>query len=262
MRIFHSIVRIVRLPSSLLAFASVLLPLLARTSDLHLSLQRALPLLFGSMCAFIINDLDDAEKDKINHPDRPLPSKELQPALVAVLYYFCLASALLSIRFGVGAHRIAFFYYVGIAVAISYRYVVEYLPILKPIYVALTSTGPVIVIVQFYPHEVSLYAVALAIFFFMLGRELCKDLPDRLGDPESFLHTIEPRHVAIISGVCQTAGIVLIALRVETPIGALNILLMTILVVVSYVYWLRWGRLTTALGLMKGVLFLGLFFLL
>jgi 4-hydroxybenzoate polyprenyltransferase len=213
------------------------------------------------MCTFIVNDLDDVEKDRINHPDRPLPSGELKPAFVAVLYYCCLASTLLSIRFGIGTNPISFLYYLGLIAAISYRYVVEYLPVIKPLYVALVSTGPVILIVQYSPREPSLYAVAVAVFFFMLGRELCKDLPDRPGDPASFLHTLEPRRVALISGVCQTAGVALVSLRVETVLGFLNILLMALLVVLSYVFWLRWGRLTTALGLMKGTIFLGLFFL-
>jgi 4-hydroxybenzoate polyprenyltransferase len=214
------------------------------------------------MCTFIINDLDDAEKDRINHPDRPLPSGELKPAFVSVLYFCCLTAALLSIRFGVGTNSISFLYYLGLIVAISYRYIVEYLPALKPIYVALASTGPVLIIVQYYPHETTLYPVAIAIFFFMLGRELCKDLPDRPGDPVSFLHSIEPRRIALISGVCQTAGIALMSLQVETMFGFLNILSMALMVVLSYVFWLRQGRLTTALGLMKGTIFLGLFFLL
>lgn len=260
MGLSRGVFRIVRPPSSLLAFLSVLLPLLVRTSDLRISLQKALPLLFGSMCTFIINDLDDAEKDRINHPDRPLPSGDLNPAFVAILYYCCLASALLSIRFGVGTNPISFVYYLGLVVAISYRYVVEYLPVLKPLYVALASTGPVIIIVQYYPRESSLYLVAIAVFLFVLGRELCKDLPDRTGDPVSFWHTLEPRRVALVSGACQTVGLALMSMRVETTLGLLNIALMGLLVVLSYVFWLRWGRLTTALGLMKGTIFLGLLF--
>lgn len=257
----RAILRIVRPPSSSIAFLSVLLPLLARTNDLRFSLPKALPLLFGSMCTFIVNDLDDIEKDRINHPDRPLPSGELNPAFVAILYYCCLASALLAIRFGVGTNPISFLYYLGLVVAISYRYVVEYLPAIKPIYVALASSGPVIVIVQYYPQETDLYAVAVAVFLCVLGRELCKDLPDRPGDPVSLLHRLEPRRVALISGGCQTAGIALMSLRVETILGLLNVLLMALLVVLSYIFWLRWNRLTTALGLMKGTIFLGLFFL-
>lgn len=261
MRILRAILKIVRPSSSLLAFFSVLLPLLVRTSDLSVSFQRALPLLFGSMCTFIVNDLDDIEKDRVNHPERPLPSGELKPAFVAVLYYCCLASALLSIRFGIGTDPISSLYYLLLIMAISYSYVVDYLPGIKPLYVALASTGPVLIIVQYYPHETSLYAVAFALLFFVLGRELCKDLPDRPGDPKSFLHALEPRSVAIISFVSQSAGIILLSLQVETLFGFLNILLMGILIVLSYVSWLRWDRLTTALALMKGTIFLGLFFL-
>jgi geranylgeranylglycerol-phosphate geranylgeranyltransferase len=258
----RALVKTVRPPSSLLAFLSVLLPFMTRTNDLSGSLQKALPFLFGSMCTFIVNALDDVEKDAINHPERPLPSGELKPALVTVVYFCCLAAALLSIRFGVGTHPISFFYYGLLVMAISYSYVVEYLPGLKPLYVALASTGPVIVLAQYYPRETALYPVALAGFFFVLGRELCKDLPDRPGDPVSILHTLEPRQVAVVSGGCQVAGIVLLSLQARTAAEWLDLLLMGTLIVLAYVSWLRRSRLATALGMMKGVIFLGLFFLL
>jgi 4-hydroxybenzoate polyprenyltransferase len=257
-----ALLKTVRPPSTLLAFVSVLLPLLVRTNDLAWSVQKALPFLFGSMCTFIVNALDDLEKDAINHPERPLPSGELKPAFVAVVYYCCLAAALLSIRFGVGTHPISFLYYLLLVMAISYSYVVEYLPGIKPLYVALASTGPVVVLAQFYPRETGLYPVALAGFFFVFGRELCKDLPDRRGDPVSVLHTFEPRQIALISGVCQATGIVLLSFQVTTAARLLDLLLMGALLVLAYVCWLRWGRLAAALGLMKGVIFLGLFYLL
>lgn len=84
--------------SSVLAFLAIFLPLLVRTGNLAQSLGRAIPLLFVYMCAFIANDLDDVEKDRVNHPERSLPAGYVTPAVAAILYFACLALALFSTR--------------------------------------------------------------------------------------------------------------------------------------------------------------------
>ena len=119
MQILRAILRLTRLDSSLLALLAVFLPLWVRTGNLAQSLGRALPLLFSFMCTFIANDLDDVEKDRVNHPDRPLPARQITPALAAVLYFTCLALALFSTRCYVSP-GIAFLYYSLIALLISY----------------------------------------------------------------------------------------------------------------------------------------------
>jgi geranylgeranylglycerol-phosphate geranylgeranyltransferase len=214
------------------------------------------------MCTFIINDLDDVEKDRINHPERPLPSAQVPPYLVALFYYVCLASALLTIRFCIGAHYISFFYYLLLTLSISYSYVVEYLPAMKPVYVAGASSIPVLIVTTYYPRETSLYWVAVAIFFFNLGRELCKDLPDRPGDPVSVLHAIDPRRVAVAAFGFQAAGLGLLSLHIKTLLGFLAILVMAMLFAVAYICWFRLDRVTQALALMKAMIFCGLYFLL
>lgn len=261
MKLARATLQIVRPSSSAIAFFSIFIPVLAKTSDLSLSLRRAIPLLFAGMCTFIINDLDDIEKDKVNHPERPLPSGQLKPAFVAVLYYVCLASALFTTRYWVGTNHIAFLYYLLLVIGISYNSVVEYLPAIKPMYVAGASAGPILVLVAYYPHETSLYGVAAAIFLFMLGRELCKDILDRSGDPLSILHAIEPRRVARFAFASQVAGLVLLSLQIEALLGFLDLLLMTALVSLSYLCWFRLRRLETAITLMKAAIFFGLYFL-
>ena len=119
MQTLRAILRLTRLDSSLLAFLAIFLPFLVRTKNLSISFGKAIPLLFIFVCTFIANDLDDVERDKVNHPDRPLPAGHLTPALATVLYFTSLASALFSTRYYVPP-GIAFLYYALISLTISY----------------------------------------------------------------------------------------------------------------------------------------------
>jgi geranylgeranylglycerol-phosphate geranylgeranyltransferase len=254
--------QITRPSSSLLTFLSVLIPVFVRTGDFSLSFRRSVPLLFVSMCTFIANDLDDADKDRINHPDRPLASGRLAPATAAVAYFASLMFALLSTRFYVGTSRIAFLYYVMLATWISYHYVVEYLPVIKPVYVAAVATLPVTIVAAFYPTETALRRVVIVLFLFALGRELCKDLPDRAGDPKSPLHFISAQNVARFAFSVQVIGLGFLTFNVKNILGIVLFITMTVLLVTAGLFWFRSTRFLAALRLMQAILFLGLYFLL
>jgi 4-hydroxybenzoate polyprenyltransferase len=255
--------RLIRPYSSGLAVLSVLLPVFARTRDFAISLERALPLMLGAMCTYILNDLDDLEKDKVNHPDRPLPSGQVTTSFVVILYYACLALALLTTHIYVGRNESAFLYYVGFSACISYRYVVEYLPAFKSLYVAATTTIPVLILMTYYPTEASsLRLVAIAIFLSMLGRELCKDIPDRPGDPGSFLKKIDPATVARVAFAVQGSAVIILCLQIRGPISGVCLITMALALMTSYVYWFHLNRQAIALALMKAVAFFGLYFLL
>jgi geranylgeranylglycerol-phosphate geranylgeranyltransferase len=261
-RLANAVLQMARPYSSLLTFLSILVPVWARTDDLSLSLREAAPLLFVSICTFLINDLDDIEKDKINHPERPLPSGYVSPVFVAILYYTCLALALFTTRFCIDSSSAAFLYYLLLTMCISYGYVVEYLPGVKALYVAAASSIPVLILVAYFPNDIKLYRVAVALFSFMLGRELCKDLLDRPGDPISFLHNIEPQRIATFAFAAQGAGLILLSLRIVARFAIVDLLLMIALLVLSYLCWFTFGRQRSATALMKVVIFLGLYFLL
>src|SRR5688572_25750894 len=101
--------------------------MVTRTQDVGKSFVTATPLLFISMCTFIANDLNDRERDEINHPERPLPSGHVTPAFAATLYFGSLAAALFATRYWV-REDIAFWYYLLIALSVSYGHVVDALP--------------------------------------------------------------------------------------------------------------------------------------
>jgi len=256
----RAILQLTRLDSSLLGFLAIFLPLLVRTNDVALSLSRAIPLLFICMCTFIANDLDDVERDRVNHPDRPLPTGHLTPIFAAVLYFTFLAAALFSTRFYV-TPGIGFWYYALITLSISYGYIVDCLPSVKAPYVATASSVPVLILAAWYPNETRLYLVAGSIFLLTTGREVCMDIKDRAGDATSFMHTLRPRPLAVAAFSLQLMGLILLAIQTRKLGDIIDLLAMAFLLVLSGVYWFRFASYKLAIVLMKLQFFVGLYFL-
>jgi geranylgeranylglycerol-phosphate geranylgeranyltransferase len=212
------------------------------------------------MCTFIANDLDDVEKDRVNHPDRPLPAGQITPVLATILYFTCLALALFSTRYYV-APDIAFLYYALIALLISYGYVVDWLPGLKAPYVATVTTIPVLIVAAFYPDQVRLYGVAAAAFFLVIGREICMDIRDRPGDPVSFMHRYRPAPLAVTAFFLEVVGLLLLASLTRHAGDIVALLIMTALLAQSGIFWFKFSRHRLAIILMKLQWFVGLYFL-
>lgn len=260
MQILRAILRLTRIDSSLLAFLVISLPLWVRTGNLPQSLGRAVPLLFSFMCTFIANDLDDVEKDRVNHPDRPLPSGQITPVLAAVLYFICLGLALFSTRYYI-APDIAFLYYVLIALLISYGYIVDWLPGLKAPYVAIATTLPILIVATFYPDHARLYRVAAAAFFLVIGREICMDIRDRPGDAISFMHRFRPMPLAVSAFSLEVVGLLLLASQTGRTGDLVALLIMTVLLAQSGIFWFKFSKYRLAIILMKLQWFVGLYFL-
>lgn len=260
MLILHALVRLTRIDSSLLGFLAIFLPLLVRSNDLAFSLGKAIPLLLICMCTFIANDLDDVERDQVNHPDRPLPAHQLTTTIAVILYFTFLGSALFLTRHFVGP-RIAFWYYALIALSISYGYIVDWLPSLKAPYVAVASATPVLIVMAFYPDETRLYVVAGSVFLLTLGRELCMNIKDRAGDAISFMNTVGPRPLAFAAFSLQTMGLILLAIQTRNLGGVADLLAMTSLLLLASACWFKLARYRVAIILMKLQFFVGLYFL-
>lgn len=260
MRSLLAILRLTRVESCLLSFLAIFLPFFVRTNDLSLSLRRAIPLIFICMCTFIANGLDDIDRDRVNHPERPLPAGKLTPAFATVLYFASLAAALFATRYYV-APDIAFWYYALITLSISYGYILECLPGLKALYVAVACTIPVLIVATSYPDEARLYSVAVVVFLFTIGRELCADIKDRAGDRISFMHRFRPTPLAVVAFSLQTTGLLLLAAQTRKLGDALVLLAVILLLALSGVYWFKFGNYKRAIILMKLPFFAGLYFL-
>jgi geranylgeranylglycerol-phosphate geranylgeranyltransferase len=259
-RTLWAILQLTRADSSLMGFLCLFIPIYARTKDLAVSVGRAIPLLFICMCTFIANDLDDLERDQVNHPDRPLPRRDLHRTFAAVLYFVCLALALFLTRRFVD-ERIAFWYYALVTLSISYGYIVECLPSVKAPYVALAISVPVFIVAVSYSEEKRLYILAGAGFLFALGRELCMDIVDRTGDIVSRMHSIRPGRLAIGAFVVQTAGLALLMMQVRRSLDVFAAAFMTLVLVVAGFFWFCLKRHNAANWLMKLQLLAGLYFL-
>lgn len=255
-----AILRLTRFDSCLLGFFAIFLPMIIRTSDLTLSARRAIPLLFTCICTFIANNLDDIEKDRVNHPERPLPAGQLTPAVATALYFTSLTFALFSTKLYIPPHT-AFWYYALLATSISYRYVVEYSPALKAPYVAIATSIPVLIVAAWYPEEKRLYIVVAVILCYTLGKEMCMDIVDRAGDSISFLHRFGPKPLAALAFALQTMGWLLLATQIRKLLDVVNLMTMLLLLVISAIYWFKLTKYKDALYAMRVQYVLGLYFL-
>ena len=260
LRTLRAILQITRFDSSVMGFLSIFIPSYARSNDLAGSVGRSVPLLFVCMCTFIANDLDDLERDEINHPERPLPRRHLTSTVAAVLFFVCLALALFLTRHFVD-QRAAFLYYGLVTLSISYGYVVEFLPSLKAPYVAGAITVPLLIVAFAYPLEKRLYIVAVAGFLLALGRELCMDIDDRTGDVKSLLHRIRPMPTAIVAFAAQTAGLALLVVQSRRVVDFIAGLALALIVITAGILWFRLGNHKLSHRIMKLQLLIGMYFL-
>jgi geranylgeranylglycerol-phosphate geranylgeranyltransferase len=255
-----AILRLTRPVLCLLGFLSIFLPFFVRTHELSLSFGRAIPVFLICMCTFIVNDLDDIEKDRVNHPKRPLPTGDVTPQIATFAYFISLGLALLTVRHYVPP-RTAFWYYALIAVSISYGYLVDSLPSLKAPYVAAANTIPIIIVAVSYPNEGILQVVALSTFFHTLGREICMDIEDRAGDAVSLLHRFRPTPLAITAFLLASVGLLLLITQVRHLGDVAVLAAMASLLALAGVYWFKVEDYKHATATMKIQYFIGLYFL-
>jgi geranylgeranylglycerol-phosphate geranylgeranyltransferase len=261
MRVARSIAKLIRLDTSVFTAFAVFAPIFARTKDLGLSLQKAIPLLFIGACTFIANDLNDAEKDRINHPERPLPSGHIAPSFAVALYFMCLGLALLATKYWVEG-GLAFWYFLLLIMSISYSYIIEYFPEVKSAYVASATSIPVLIVANSYPAETRLYRVALSIALFSLGEEICMDVLDRPGDSASFMHEINSKTVARIAFTLQAVAILSLAAQVDNLPGLADLFLIAFLFSSSCFYWFKIAGHKMSITLMRAQIVIGLYFML
>jgi len=260
MRTAHALVRLSRLSTSALISLAVFIPSISRTRDLGVSLRRTVPLLFIAMCTFIVNDLDDVEKDIINHPERPLPAGQLTTSLAAVAYFVSLACALFTTRAFIMSSA-AFWYYLLLTLSISYGYVVEWFPGFKAPYVAGAISIPVLIAATFHPTETKFYVLVLCIFLLSLGRELCQDIIDRAGDSPSFMSRIGAKPIAAIAFSSQAIGIILLATESTNLISIAVVVLMAAVLLVCSHSWFKLRTYRRVIALMKLNFVIGMYFL-
>ncbi len=218
-------------------------------------------MLFIAMCTFILNDINDFEVDKVNHPDRPLPSGQLLLSIATIFYFFCLALALFSTKLLVPGNS-ASMYYFFLVLVINYKYIVEQLPNCKSLYVSCASAFPVLIVASLLKDTRGLYLVALATSLFVWGREILLDFLDRDGDRTSFIHSTPRSHLTALAFTSQAAGLLLLTPLAQGIFGTLILSLVIALTPISLWLWLASETPRRSILIMKAQMYGGLFFLL
>lgn len=255
-----SIGRLARFDTCAIAFLSLSVPLFYVTGDLLDSIVNSLPVLTISMCGFVINDLHDIDKDIINHPDRPLPSKRLS-LFAASLIYFSLLTISLTLVKAYVAPRYVYLYLLFLISLINYNYVVQYVPSIKNLYVAAAGILPILILASLLPPERSYARIIVALFFFLFAREMLMDIEDSEGDEATLAKRIGLAKSRYIAFAAKAMGTIIILPRANTRWGLAIFLAIIAADVISFLLWKHQGARAKILFCMKLQLLLGLYFL-
>jgi hypothetical protein len=122
------------------------------------------------------------------------------------------------------------------------------------------NTIPIMIVAALFP-EVKLYVAAAAIFFLVLGREICMDIKDRPGDAVSFMHRFRPAPLAALGFLLQLVGPLLLASQIRGRGDVIALLTMAAVLALSGLFWFKYSRRRLAIIVMKLQWFVGLYFL-
>lgn len=255
------LLRLSRAATSALAFAMVFLPYYVRTRDLWSSVMVATPIFTIATCMFILNDMNDVERDRINHPRRPLPTGSVTVGTAAIIYLLLFGTSLILVRVLIerGVH---FIYLAGLLLAINYNTVVNNLPKLKNPYVALTATVPVFIVNSALATPAIPASVAIAIFLFVFGREMLMDVHDAPGDGHTLAKSLTTGRAAIIAFTLQAMAMGVLGLHLTSSLRTISLGLILLLFAYSVARWKRPQARLFLIQVMKLQLIVALSFLL
>jgi geranylgeranylglycerol-phosphate geranylgeranyltransferase len=252
--------QLTRLDTSAIAFLSLVLPLYSSTSNIQYSIIHSLPILTISMSGFVINDLHDIEKDKTNHPNRPLPSKKISPVVACILYFVLLALSLALIKANVEPPY-TYIYLLLLIGLINYNYVVAYIPSLKDFYVATIGIFPLFILSSLLPGRGHV-PVIICLFLFLLGREMLMDIEDLDGDGETLVKKIGVAKSTYIAFGVKLVGSLVLSQQINDIWGGVILLTVVASDLLFFLFWIRSAVRSAVLFCMKLQLLLGIYYLL
>jgi len=164
----------------------------------------SLGILFLVSFANAHNDIADIEIDKINRPNRPLPSGKMS---IKAAYRVVYALFFFAIFFGILAGvKFAFLFFIAALLSIAYNRFLKGLPLVGNFTVALLTTIPVILpIMAFGLPQMELSILAFFAFMLTFAREITKDIEDMEGDKSQNLKTLP-----LLVGINISLGLVFI----------------------------------------------------
>ncbi len=161
-------------------------------NSLTYSLNSILLILIPCLVAasgFILNDIVDVEKDKINRSDRPLPSNSISLRMAYILFFILFfSSIILMIR--INDPKVFYLFLLATILTMSYSAINKYNGVLGNIVTAMLSIGPWLA-PALYTHQLNVVVVpALASFCLIFSREILLDIKDMPGDRISQFQTL------------------------------------------------------------------------
>lgn len=255
-----AVCRLARIDTCLLVFFTVFAPSYAHEGNLLQSFKFAIPVFTMCLCTFIINDVNDLEKDIVNHPNRPLPKKELSIAIAVSLYFVFVFTSLILVKIFISIEY-TFIYLIFLILLTNYDYMVETFPYVKNFYVSLTTIIPIIILTYVSPGEYDYVYVACALTFFIFGREMFMDIHDHKGDERTLVKILGLSRSSLIASLSQWTGVIILmfAVRNMADILALTILVLTL----GVIHW-QWEKCKIRQQLffyMKFQMLIGIYFL-
>lgn len=254
-----ALLRLARIPSCMVAFLTVFLPTYARTHDLWRALAVSTPIFLISACTFILNDLNDIERDRINHSNRPLPLGTITPRAAAIAYMaiFVAAVGLIHALTEVSLH---FLYLSTFLLAINYNTIVNYIAELKTAYVAATITLALILVCRIIGVELDISLLASA-FLFILGRELLMDVQDRAGDGLTIAKRFSPWSATWLAFGLQGISALILLLVAQAALETAAASIFTVLLFIVISEWWNENHRRRLLQLMQLQMLAGIAFL-
>lgn len=134
-----------------------------------------------------INDYFDREIDKINHPERPIPSGKVKSRQALIFAIFLFAISIILSGF--------INFYASIIVLIAFLFQIFYEIKLKKYYITKNFTIAILTAILFIFGGIVIYneikispsfILGIIVFFAIFGREIIKDIEDFKGDSTRF----------------------------------------------------------------------------
>lgn len=229
-----SIARLIRFEKCFLSAFSVFLPALLNTNDLNLSLGYSIPILTILASGFIINDINDIDRDNVNNPDRVLPQKSISIDFAVFLYFFLLLLTLVTIKFSI-PFRHVFVFMLYLILIINYNYLVNSFPYFKNLYVVIVAgihLFIVFLLVPFNPY------FSGCIILNILSQEMLLDLRDVKGDGKTFPKIVGKKILLRVVLLIQIAQLLLLVAYWKFSILHLCLILFVIsMQVLGYLFW-------------------------
>ncbi len=256
-----SLLRLGRVETSALLWGVVFIPVLTNSNQLVLSLKTSLPMLLISMCTFILNDIGDVEKDRINHPDRPIPNGEITLQLATFSYFILILSTITYIYFIIPSN-IIFIYFAMMVLCISYNYIVEYFPYVKNFYVAGVMILPLWVVDEVTNGISDFKVITFSIFLTVFGREVIMDVLDEIGDKNTLAKIFGSYVSSITAFLFQLLGIIMLYYASDNIYKILSVLTILSIYLYNVYCWTKIHNRNMSIRLMKVQLLAGYIFLL